>query len=156
MPVPGADNSMNKLIVVMDLGCLRGFRVSKDELNGAERIELLESFDNAEAHARFGDTVSDQAGRFPGGGPNGHGAMSQGEKHLNDQRKRLLRQLTDRLHGLVRREGCEIWHLGASREINQRIVESLDPDVRSRLRKNLAADLTKIPPAELLQRFRAA
>jgi hypothetical protein len=146
---------MKKLIVVMDLGCLKGFRVSKDELSGAERIEVLEEFENPDAHARFGDKVTDQAGRFPGGS-NGHGVMSQGEKHLNEQRKRLLRQLTERLHGLLRREGCDIWHLGASREINHRVLESLDADARSRLRKNLAADLTKIPPNELLERFRAA
>lgn len=147
---------MKKLIVVMDLGCLRGFRVSKDEMSGAERIEMLEEFENPEAHARFGSTVSDQAGRFPGGGPNGHGAMSQGEKHLTEQRRRLVRQLADRVHGLVRREGCEVWHLGAAREINQRVLDCLDADVRGRLRKNLAADLTKLAPAELLERFRAA
>ncbi len=147
---------MKKLIVVMDLGCLRGFRVSKDELSGTERIEMLEEFENPDAHARFGNTVSDQAGRFPGGGPNGHGAMSQGEKHLTEQRRRLVRQLADRVQNLVRREGCDVWHMGAARDINHRVVEILDADVRSRLRKNLAADLTKVAPQDLLERFRAA
>jgi len=147
---------MKKLIVVMDLGCLKGYRVTRDEVTGAERIEKLEEFQNPDAHVRFGETVSDQAGRFRGGGPNGHGGMSHGEKHLNEQRRRLLRQITDRINDLVRREACDQWHLGATRELNQRVVGSLESDVRARLRRNVAADLTKLKANELLERFRAA
>jgi len=143
---------MEKLVVVLDLACVRGYRVRRGEHDGSERLEPLVSHEIGDAHARFGQRVTDQAGRFPGGGP---GAMGQGQDHNGQAeiKRRLLREIGDRLNHLLRTEPCDVWYLAASREINHRIVDALDRDARSRLRKNLAADLTKVPMVELLARF---
>jgi hypothetical protein len=148
---------MKKLIVVMDLGCFKVYRVTKDDLAKSERIELIEHFDPAAAHTRYSDQVTDQAGRFPGSGANGN-AMAQGEDHnaMLEVRKRLLKQLTERLNTVLRNEPCDYWYLSASKEIHPRVMETLSQDVRARLRKNLPADLTKFEGQELLARFKAA
>lgn len=145
---------MEKLVVVLDLACMHGYRVRRSEVNGGERLEPIVSYRIDDAHAKFGDRLTDQAGRFPGGGA---GNMGQGQDHngQSEVKRRLLRAMGDRVNQLLKSEPCDIWYLAASKEINHRIVELLDRDVRQRLRKNLAADLTKLPMTEVLGHFAA-
>src|SRR5262245_52008595 len=132
---------MKKLIAVMDLGCFKVYRVTRDEFSSSDHVELIDRYDPEGAHRKFSDQVTDQAGRFPKNGHNG--AMSQGESHnsFTEVRKRLLKELTGRLRSLLKQEGCDLWYLSAAKEIHPRVIESLEPDLRGRLRKNLAADL---------------
>jgi hypothetical protein len=50
-------------------------------------------------------------------------------------------------------EKCEKWHLAAGEKINRNIIESLNPDVKARLNKNVNADLVKIDKSEILNHF---
>jgi hypothetical protein len=43
--------------------------------------------------------------------------------------------------------------LAASREINHQLLEELEPEVRSKIEKNVTADLTKLERAEILRHF---
>jgi hypothetical protein len=117
------------------------------------RLELLEQFDNPEAHGRLGDKVSDLSGRFPRG--TGGAGMSDGERHNIEleMRKRFVRQLAQRLNALARGPDIERCLLAASKEINNSLVEQLEPQVRAKIEKNLPADLTKLHHAEILARF---
>ena len=149
---------MKKLIVVMDLGCLKGYRVTREEDTGREKVEMVTELESPEAHQRVRDKVTDQAGRFPAGNGNGSGGLSQGEAHnlASEHERRTVKLWADSLLHLVRKEGCDLWYLGAAKAINHRVVDSLAPDVRSRLKKNLAADLTRLSASEVLERFRTA
>ena len=119
-------------------------------------LDLLEQYSNTEAHGRLGDKVSDLSGRFPRGtGLKAGGAMSDGERHNIEleSRKRLVRQLAQRLNVLARNPEFERCFLAASREINHQLLEELEPQVRAKIAKNVPADLTKLERAEILTHF---
>jgi len=147
----------NTLVVVTDLGCLKAYRLENHHPNYAPRLELVEEFNSADAHERLGDKVSDLAGRFPrsAGVANATGAMSDGERHNIEleKRKRLVRQLAQRLNALARSPEVERCLLAASREINHQLLEELEPQVRAKVEKSVAADLTKLDRAEILRHF---
>jgi Protein required for attachment to host cells len=146
----------NTLIVVVDLGCLKAFRVDNG-VGRTPRLELIEQFDNPEAHNRLVERVTDLSGRFPRGAakPANGNVMSDGERHniQLEQRKRFVRDLARRVNSLARNEEIERCFLAASREINHQLLEELEPRVRAKIEKNLSADLTKIERADILGRF---
>ncbi|HZR17048.1 MAG TPA: host attachment protein [Verrucomicrobiae bacterium] len=150
---------MNTLLVVADLGGFKAFKIENSE-NPSKlhkpHLELLEQYDNPQAHDRLVDKVSDSSGRFPRRtGARAAGAMSDGERHnINlEARKRFIRDLANRLNQLARKPDFDRCFLAASKEINHPLFEELDPRVRAKIAKNIPADLTKFGRAEILSRF---
>jgi len=154
----------NTLLVVADLGGFKAFRLHNEEeqinnqvhLKRSPRLEFIEEFHNPAAHGRLVDKVSDLSGRFPRGtGLKGGGAMADGERHNIEleSRKRLVRQLAQRVNVLARSQDIERCFLAASKEINHQLVEELDPVVRAKVEKNVPADLTKTERADIMSFF---
>jgi hypothetical protein len=147
----------NTLVVVTDLGSFKAFRLENSELHRTPHLSLVEEFNLTEAHGRLVDKVTDLSGRFPRGtGKAGPArAMSDGERHniRLEQRKRLVRQLAGRLNILVGGAEVERCLLAASKEINHQLLDELIPAVRAKIEKNIAADLTKVERAEIMQHF---
>ena len=147
----------NTLVVVADLGCFKAFRLETHHPNQTPHLELVEEFNSTDAHNKLVDKVTDLAGRFPhsAGAANTRGARSDGERHNIEleSRKRLVRELAQRLNTLVRSKEVERCLLAASREINHQLLEELEPPVRAKIEKNVHADLTKLERAEILQHF---
>ena len=145
------------LLVVADLGGFKAYKLTPNEqANRAPHLDLLEHYDNGQAHDRLVDKVSDLAGRFPrADGATPGGGMSAGERHNIEleSRKRLVRQLAQRINLLARPPEFERCMLAASREINGQLVEELDSQVRAKIIKNIPADLTKIERADILRHF---
>ena len=149
---------MNTLLVVADLGGFKAYKLenNNNSLNHTPRLELLEQFDNPEAHGRIVDKVSDLGGRFPRAtGARSAGAMSDGERHNIEleARKRFIRQLAQRLNALARSREIDRCFLAASKEINHPLLDELDPQVRAKIAKNVPADLTKLGRIEILNHF---
>ena len=146
----------NTLVVVADLGCLKAFRLENGQLHRTPRLELLEQYNSPGAHERLVEKVTDLSGRFPrGAGQPGGFAMSDGERHniALESRKRLVRQLAHRVNALARPREIECCLLAASREINHPLLAELEPQVRSKIEKNVPADLTKLERQEILSHF---
>lgn len=146
----------NTLLVVADLGGYKAFKIENPEANRSPRLGFVDQFENAGAHGRIGDRVSDLSGRFPRGtGTRSGAAMSDGERHNIEleTRKRLVRQLAQRLNVLASKQDIDRCFLAASKEINKQLLEELDPRVRAKIEKNVPADLTKLERGELLRRF---
>jgi hypothetical protein len=148
---------MNTLLVVADLGGFKAFKLeNNNHLNRSPRLEMLEQFENAQAHGRLVQRVTDLSGRFPRGtGLKNGGAMSDGERHNIEleSRKRQVRQMAQRLNELARDPEVERCFLAASREINHQLLEELEPRVRAKIVKNVPADLTKLERPEILRHF---
>jgi hypothetical protein len=146
----------NTLVLLVDLGCLKAFRVDNG-MGRTPRLELIEQFENPAAHNRLVERVTDLSGRFPRGAakPANGNVMSDGERHNIELelRKRYVRELARRVNSLARNEEIERCFLAASREINHQLVEELEPKVRGKIEKNLSADLTKLERADILGRF---
>jgi protein required for attachment to host cells len=143
----------NTLLVVADLACFKAYKIDGSETHSSPRLQLIEDYDNPDAHEKLVDKVSDLSGRFPRG--KGGGAMSDGERHNIEleSRKRFVRQLAQKLNRLAKENGFERCFLAASKEINHQLLEELDPQVRAKLVKTVSADLTKIDKSQLLSHF---
>lgn len=146
---------MSKVIIVVDLGHFKAYRVTKEPLAKSARAELIESYDSLSARVKLSDKLSDAAGRFRlSGGKNGK-AAGYGEAHNleTEEEKRLVRQIAEDINELLSREKCEKWYLAAGKHINSQIVEHLEPGVKAKLDKNVPCNLTKAGKSELLDYF---
>jgi hypothetical protein len=144
-----------RLIIVTDLGTTKFYRVTKDLTETTPHIDLIRERNTPVAGGRTADRASDQAGRFPVSNGIAGGAMSAGEDHgfTQELERRLIREIASEISGVVERESPVRWDFAASKEINQRIVDELAGPAKTRLGRNVGADLVKIPKAELLGHF---
>lgn len=145
----------NKLVVVTDLGSLKAYKLDRNDFGKTQRLELLEDITWPDAHEKLTDMLSDSAGRY---GQSGAPGASVGERHniVLEHRRRLVRQLANHINTLLRPADVEACYLAASKEINHQILDALEPAVRAKIQKNIAADLTKLGKKELLERFMTA
>ena len=149
----------NTLVLVTDFGGFKAFRLENDHPHSSPRLELLEEYEDAEAHRRVVEEVSDQAGRFRRKiGTRGGAAMSDGEQHhmALEKRKRGVRKLAGRLDSLMQNPEIEQCFLAASREIMNPLLQELSPAARSKIGMNIPADLMKVSKSELLTKFRVS
>lgn len=151
---PGRKETMNVIIVTVDLGHFKAYRVTKEALE-SPRIELIETYDTLEGHGKLTDTLTDTAGRFRGGGGKDEVAKGYGEPHnlVSEIRRKLVKKIATDINDLIKKEDCKNWHFAAGDKINREIVDKLEPKVKTRLTKNITADLTNVPRAEILGYF---
>jgi len=144
---------MRKIIIVADLGHFKVYEVSRSPME-SPRIELKKSYDIVDAHGRFGDKLSDEAGRFGMDGGK-KGIKGYGEPHNIEieNRRRLIRQIARDINSFINSAKVSKWCLAAAKGINKQILENLDPSVLKRLQKNVVADLTKKHKTEILEYF---
>ncbi|MBC8412650.1 MAG: host attachment protein [Nitrospira sp.] len=143
------------IIITSDLGHFKAYRITQDIPDISPRITLIKSYDTFEGHVKYGERVSDAAGRFRRGGVESDTAMGSGEPHNTalEVKKRLAKKIAADIDSVIHSEKCEKWCLAASEKINRNIIENLNPDVKARLDKNLNADLVKADQSELLSHF---
>lgn len=148
---------METLIIFANQGKVRPVELREPGLDPQQKLHLRELRDAAmeQDTESIGDVVTDSAGRFPSSGPLGHEAMTQGEKHNleSELKSRNLDRVARRISGVVERRGRPLWRLVAPAEILPAIEDSLSPAARERLSRTEAGDLTKVPIADLEQRY---
>jgi len=146
---------MNKLIVAVDLGHFKAYRVRKEPME-SPRISLIESYDSLEGHARLSEQYSDKTGRFGNVKSRKGSTTGSGEPHNIEleKSKRITKLIARVINSLVAGDDCDGWHLAAGRKINGQIIDNLDPTVRARLEKKITANLTKVDRSEILEHFK--
>ena len=141
------------LIIVTDRGSLKAYKVRETPNRGAA-LTLAQAFDTTDAHGRYQDKMTDQAGQFPTGKTGGGGtAERQGIETEND--RRIVRQLADNIAATVQREGMDGWSFAAPASIHSAIFELLPPEVRACLVEHVKSDLVGIELADLPKHFRS-
>jgi hypothetical protein len=149
------------LIITADRGSLKAYRVAETPNRGPS-LQLVQAVDFTDAHGRYQDKFTDQAGRFPvgdGGGAAGSGrhqnaiTEQQGLELEND--RRIFRQLAESIADVVKTEGTEGWSFAAPASIHTSIVDLLPAAVRERIVEHVKSDLVKIEVANLPQHFRS-
>jgi hypothetical protein len=143
------------IIIAADLGHFKAYRITKDPVEISPRVTLIEGYDSIEGHGKLGDKLSNSAGRFVRGGGKKESAKGSGERHNIEleTEKKIIKMIARDIDDLIVREKCEKWYLAATEKINGQIVEKLTPEVKIKLDKNIAADLTKIDKSEILGHF---
>lgn len=146
----------NKLVVVVDLGHLKAYKVEYDELSTNPRFELIEQVNTEEADGRLSDKLTDEAGRFHGGQGSQSEIRGNGERHniALEFERRAIRQLAKTINRVVTGDAeNQPVYFAANKEINRQILGELDPAVRARIEKVVPEDLTKINGLKLLSHF---
>lgn len=149
------------LVIVADRGNLKAYKVDETPSRGPS-LQLVQAFELTDAHGRYQDKLTDQAGRFPvgdGGGQAGSGrhqnaiAERQGLETEND--RRLHKQLADHVEEIIRAHAPEGWSFAAPASINSTVVDLLTSDIRDRIVENVKSDLVNIEPAKLPAHFQS-
>lgn len=144
---------MKKLIITVDLGHFKAYRVSKRPMEST-RVQLIGSYDSIDGHGKLSDKLSDSAGRFGVSGGKKGAPKGYGDPHNIEleTEKKLIKMIAQDINKLVSREDCP-WYLAADKQINRQITENLSQDARKKLDKNITSDLTKAPKSEILDYF---
>ena len=145
----------NKLVVVADLGHLKAYRVEYDDVSSHPRVALIENLDTNEADGRISDKITDEAGRFKGA-RRYQEIRAAGERHNMELEfeRRAVGQLAQNINRIVKREGSDDpVYFAAHKEINNQILQHLDPAVRARIERVVPEDLVKVNGLKLLQHF---
>ena len=143
------------LVVVADRGGVKAYRVNDTPNRGAS-LQLVQAFVITDAHGRYDDKLTDQAGRFPSNG-NGRHANSIAERTAieTETDRRICKQLAEQIAEVVRREGVESWSFAAPASIHSAVSELLPRPIRRRVVEHVKSDLVKIEPAKLSGHFRS-
>ena len=144
------------LIIVADRGSLKAYRVDETPTRGAS-LQLVQAFEIPDAHWRYDDKLTDQAGRFPVSDGNGRHANSIAERTAleTENEKRICKQLAEHIAEIVKREAVEGWSFAAPASIHGVITDQLPAPIRNRVVEHVKSDLVKIEPVKLLSHFRS-
>ena|SRR2546423_1109980 len=137
------------LVIVADLGNFRAFAWDGDAFHSTPRLELVDDFETVDARGMRGNTLTVHERRSATGNP------SDGEQHNMEleKRRRLVRQMAERITDLLRLNDVDRCFLAAPAEINHQLLEHLGSDVRAKISKNLPLDLTRLDKAQLIDHF---
>ena len=142
----------DKLIIVVDLGLVRAYRIDLTPRN-TRRLEQVQEIVLEEAHTRLKDRVTDWAGRHGATQKSGSAPMADDHNLKLEEKRRLIRKIAGRITDLIEenaKNGC--W-LAAPKEINLQILNELPPAVRKRIQKSVPCNFTKLSPPEVLEHF---
>lgn len=144
------------LIVVVDRGSLKAYRVEDTPTRGAS-LQLVQAFELTDAHGRYDDKLTDQAGRFPVSDGNGRHANSIAERTAleTETERRICKQLADRIAEVVKKEATDGWSFAAPAPIHAAISDLLPPPIRNRIVEHVKSDLVKTEPTKLRSHFRS-
>jgi len=145
---------MDKIIITADLGHFKAYKLTGTPI-GKWKIDMIESYDSIEGHGKLGDKLSDTAGRFIGGGGEDRTSKGYGQAHNLEQeiQTKLAQMIAQDINFLIENEDHMAWCLAAPVKINSIIVKHLNPEVRTAMIKNIAADLTNIKKADIPGHF---
>ena len=152
-PGPESVKPSIKLVIVADLGHLKAYRLEERPEFSRPRLELIQSVETAETH-HLREEVTGQVGRFRKE-PAVPGAQSDNEEHNLELelQHRAVKMLAEIVCELIAREHVANWYLAADARLNQSLLNQIDRSTRQKIEKNIVANLSKLDPEELVERF---
>ena len=143
---------MTSLIILADLGHVKAYRISKDELDPTTSLafENLADINLKNLHSRVSDRVTDKAGRH-GYGP-GSKALAESGREQDEAESRQLKEIAGVINDAASKDSGAIY-FAAPKEIIKGLTASLNKKVAVRIRTKLPLNLLKAPKLDLLERF---
>lgn len=141
------------LIIVTDRGSLKAYKVTETP-NRGPHLQLVQAFDTTDAHGRYQDKLTDQAGAS-GAAPGQMNSIAERTGIDTENDRRICKQLADSITEIAEREGRDGWSFAAPASIHSAVVELLPVDVREKIVEYVKSDLVKIEPAKLPGHFRS-
>ena len=93
------------LIIVTDRGSLKAYKVTETPTRGPH-LQLVQAFDTTDAHGRYQDKLTDQAGASASRAAPGHvNSIAERTGIDNENDRQIFKQLADSIIDIVHREG---------------------------------------------------
>ena len=141
------------LIIVADRGNVKAYTVQKNPAHGRTAV-LVDQVQFTEAHQRYQDIWTDQAGAFPKGDSAGQGnAIAERQTMEAEKDSRLFHRVGQAIAEIVSRHQPIRWSVAIPAEINPQILQHVPPKLREALKSNLKHDYVNTPASEILKRF---
>ncbi|MBV9490132.1 MAG: host attachment protein [Verrucomicrobia bacterium] len=141
------------LVIVADRGNVKAYTIQKSPNHGITAA-LADELSFSEAHQRYQDQLTDQAGAFPKGDSAGQGnAIAERQTMEMEKDARLFHRVGQAVSEIVARRQPLAWAFAAPAEINAQILQHVQPKLRESLHKNLKHDYVKTPVREIPKRF---
>lgn len=145
----------NKIVIVADLGGLKAYALEVVEginpqksgaISQTAVLKEMKGLSYITAHQSLQDVVSDSAGRF---------GQGNGEKHTIEieREKRGIKEIAKDIDNIIAAENPKSFYLAFPKETNSQLVEALSGSTKQLIKKNVAADLTKVDKSKLLSYF---
>ena len=145
---------MYSLIIVADLGRMKAYRITQDELHPGSppSFEDLADIDLENQHSKVSDRFTYQAGRFKSG--TGTGSASAGERHSEEENAegQQLEAMAETISDVAAATEGKIY-FAAPQTVLRQLVEALNAGVRQRITRELPLNLVKAAKLDLLKRF---
>ena len=145
------------LAITADLGNFNVYLWETASFHRAPRLELINAFENTEAHGQRANTLTvlEKKSAQKASPQHTSSVGSDGEQHHMqlEKRRRLIREMACRIADFLKDPDVERCFLAVSREINHQLVESIAPDLRGKIEKNLALNLTRLDVPEIIEHF---
>jgi protein required for attachment to host cells len=140
--------AMNSLIIVADLGRMKAYRITQDELQpgSTPSFEDLADIDLENQHSKVSDRFTYQAGRS--------GTNTVGERHSEKEEAegQQLEAMAQTISDVAMATKGSIY-FAAPQTALRPLVDALNADVRKRISKELPLNLVKASKLDLLKRF---
>ena len=146
------------VLVVADRGQMKIFLLDhrRTLVPRSPSLRLVDIYRVEEAHQKYDERFTDQAGAFPNKGSAGNGnSMAERLPLAKETNSRIFRRLANKLADFLKEHDSPAWAFAAPAEINGNILENLNIHLRRNLRQNIARDLTNVPMGELWEHFEA-
>jgi hypothetical protein len=142
-----------RFIVVAYRGTVKAFEVHQTPNHGTAAHLVMEK-KLQEAHERYRDRFTDQAGAFPSTGSSGRGnAVAERPKMETEEDTRLFKAIAREVDSVVREHQPMSWSFAAPAEINSAILHYIPAELHRTLKQNVKRDLARVPCAQLIEHF---
>lgn len=148
---------MNKLVILTDLGTFKAYRMVEDRASSSARLEPVDAYETECGDDRISRKVSDDYGNQTKGSVNfaaiNDGASGEPHNLWQEEEKRSVRMIVNRMNELLDQDDYEGCYFAASNEINNSIVDNLNPKLRGKIEKNVHKNLVNAKREEILSHF---
>jgi hypothetical protein len=145
-----------RLLILADLGHLKAYRLLYRAPGLRPKLELIGTFNTQEASGKLKDKLTDSPETYRGDAGKNQSIRSSGERHnINlELHRRAVKELARHISEIVRNEpDGEECIFAAIKDINNEIVDQLQPDVRGKIIANWPDNLTNVPNGQLVERI---
>jgi hypothetical protein len=147
---------MSKLVVLTDTGTFKAYRLEDNQQSSSPTLKPVQAFEMPWGDDRISRRVSDKEGQHTKGSMASAASNgSNGERHniWLESRKRSVKEIAGMISELLRDTEVDGCYFAAGNEINNAVIESLSPDARSKIEKNIHCNLVNAPREDVLDHF---
>jgi len=155
---------VGNIVIVANLGELKVYEAMPRDLEAEAgmkpanvKLDLVDEKRYSESHQKLHEILTDQAGRFKGGGQ-GRGASftrgSIGDRHTIEQEieESVLRELSTDISEIITKKSVPVY-LAMPDMIFKRVMDRILPEAKQKVAKTVEKDLMKVNKTELPELF---